>query len=370
MAGAAAGGGVSRWPSLAAAARAARPAPFELWTVGGAVATIALLRARGLDYGWNTVAHTFPALLAALPRLLAVGLALNLVAARLGGERWRDYLRGIASGRWALGWARLWLMVAVQIYAYMWLKVSIPLVNARLWDGELWRLDRLLHFGVSPTVLAIELAAGTPLARAIDVLYGLWIPSVPLVFAYVFCWREAAPRRHLALASAALWTLGAWMYFALPAVGPCYASPDVMAPVAADMPTAVGTQRALWQNYLGMVRSRGAQPDHFQPMFGVAAMPSLHVGAYVLFALWSRRHARRWQLFWWLATGVIFCGSLATGWHYAVDGYAGALLAWLAIRIADRFEPVERGETEPRESPVLASPAACPRSSGADSARS
>jgi hypothetical protein len=332
---------VSLRRAVAAAARAARPYPYELWTVGGALATIALLRSRGLDYGWNTIEHTFPSLLAALPRLFALGLVLNLVAARLAGERPGDYLRGVATVRWAALWARLWLMAAVQIYAYMWLKVSIPLVNERLWDGELWRLDRWLHFGYSPTVLAIELVAGTPLARAFDVLYGAWIPSIPLVFAYVFAWRREAPRRNLALASAALWTLGAWIYFALPAVGPCYASPDVVRPIAAEMPTAAATQRALWRNYRGMVASRGGQPDHFQPMYGVAALPSLHVGAYVLFALWSRRHARRWQTFWWVAAGLVFFGSLATGWHYAVDGYAGALLAWLAIRIADRWEPVE-----------------------------
>jgi hypothetical protein len=327
-------------PPAGAGLGSLRPHPFEVWTVAGALLTILFLRWRGLDYGWNTIAHTFPALLSALPRLLVLGLGLQMMVTRLGGGRIGEYLRGIATWRWALLWVRLWVMVAVQIYAYMWLKVSIPLVHARLWDVELWRLDRWLHFGLSPTVFAIELVAGTPLARAVDVVYGLWIPSIPLVFAFVFCGRRDGPRRNLALASAVLWTLGAWIYVALPALGPCYASPDVMAPVRAEMPTAIGTQQALWQHYLGMVQSRGSQPDHFSPMLGVAALPSLHVGAYVLFALWSWRHARRAFVPWTVASAVIFFGSLATGWHYAVDGYAGALLAWAAVAIADRFEPV------------------------------
>jgi hypothetical protein len=355
---------VSEAPAAPAWRTALRPYPFELWTLGGAVLTILFLRWRGLDYGWNTIAHTLPALLAGLPRLLAIGLVLQLVATRFGGERLGDYLRGIATWRWALLWLRLWTMVAVQIYAYMWLKVSIPLVHARLWDVELWRLDRWLHFGLSPSVFAIELVAGTPLARVVDVVYGLWIPSIPLVFAYVFCGRRDGARRNLALASAVLWTLGAWIYLALPALGPCYASPDVVASVRAEMPTAAATQRALWHHYLGMVQSRGSQPDHFSPMLGVAALPSLHVGAYVLFALWSRRHARRWFVPWTIASAAIFFGSLATGWHYAVDGYAGALLAWAAVAVADRFEPVADA------TPVLASPPSCPQSSSAASARS
>jgi len=53
---------------------------------------------------------------------------------------------------------------------------------------------------------------------------------------------------------------------------------------------------------------------------------------------------------------VIFFGSLATGWHYAVDGYAGALLAWAAVAIADRFEPV--GDSGVRRTSGAASEAA------------
>jgi len=316
------------------------PFPFELAGLVAAAATLALLRLHGLDYGWNTVVLTFPSLWKAMPRLLAIGVGLGLVAASLGGEGTRSYLARIARGRWFLLWVRLWVAISVQIYAYMWLKVSIPLMTARLYDIELWRLDRWLHFGLSPTVLAIQLVAGTPLARLVDLGYELWVPSVPVIFAFVFATADDARRRHLALASAVLWVVGAWLYFFVPALGPCYSAPDALAPIRAEMPDSMATQQMLWTHYLRMVRGRGGVVETFSPMLGVAAMPSLHVGAYALFALWARRHARRWFVPFVVATVGIFFGSLATGWHYAVDGYAGALLAWLAMWVADRWEPV------------------------------
>jgi len=330
-------------------ATAVRPHNFELGSLGGAVLTLFFLRTRGLPYGWNTVVLTLPSLWRALPRLLAIGVGLGFVAEWLGRRTGREYLRSIAKASWLALWLRLWLAVSVQIYAYMWLKVSIPLVTPRLFDTELWRLDRWLHGGFSPTVLAIQLVAGTPLARLVDRFYELWVPSIPLVFAYVFATRDDARRRHFALASAVLWIVGAWLYLAVPALGPCYSSPDVLTPIRAEMPDSMATQKLLWNQYLHMVRGRGGVVESFSPMLGVAAMPSLHVGAYVLFALWARRHARRWFVPLLVASGMIFLGSLATGWHYAVDGYAGALLGWLALAVADRWEPVGAAAVEAAE---------------------
>ena len=59
---------------------------------------------------------------------------------------------------------------------------------------------------------------------------------------------------------------------------------------------------------------------------GIAAFPSLHVGMIVLFTLALRRYG---PVFWCLAVYslIVQIGSVALGWHYAIDGYAGALLA-------------------------------------------
>jgi hypothetical protein len=152
---------------------------------------------------------------------------------------------------------------------------------------------------------------------------------------------RADRRRNFAFACLALWVAGAWIYVAVPAVGPVFAAPEAFREVLAGMPHAADIQGRLWANYLGITASRAGAPlPPMRPFLAVAAMPSLHVGAHWLFALWARRRAPRLFVPWAAATALTFFGSLATGWHYAVDGYAGMLLAWGAIRLADRFEPV------------------------------
>jgi hypothetical protein len=324
-----------------------RPYPFELLTYGAALATLIFLRARGLHYGWNTISHTFFAVLWTLPLMLVVGVGLRALADRVVGEPVLPYLRAVASRRWLSLWLRLVACFVGYVYAYTWLKVSVPLLRADLDDFQLWRLDRWLHLGVSPTVLAIELVAGTPLAWWIDRYYGYWLYIVPLWTAFVYSSTRDDARRHFAFGVSLMWIAGAWIYYAVPAVGPCYWSPDVMDPVRGQMPLAEGTQWNLWQQYRGMLEARGGTLRVFSPALGVAALPSLHVAAFVFFALWSRRHARRWYGPWIAATALIFFGSLATGWHYAIDGYVGALLAWASIAVADRLEPAGPADARP-----------------------
>jgi hypothetical protein len=378
---------------------------FELVAVGMAVAALGFLRLNRLHYGWNTIEYTFPPLVRALPRLLLAGVALQLLVhlvqgvldrlrARLparrtaagagergappGGPRatawWAPaagYLRALARPAWLLLWLRAWVAAMLFVYAYCWLKISVPLVRADLYDQALWKLDRLLHLGLSPNVFAIELVAGTPLARLLDSWYALWVPTMPIATAYFFAAARADRLKNFALAFVLLWTVGAWGYLALPALGPCYASPDVLDPIRHEIPSALAVQRALWANYLQMVRGRSGLLESFQPEFGVAAMPSLHVGAHALVFFWARRRERWLALPAGLATGLTFFGSLTTGWHYAVDGYAGIALAFGAVALADRWEAVGEEASppgEPRGRPDSAPAPATPLAAGGERA--
>ena len=56
-------------------------------------------------------------------------------------------------------------------------------------------------------------------------------------------------------------------------------------------------------------------------------MPSLHVGAQAFLAIWAARRSKRLARTLWALTAVTVLGSLVTGWHYAIDGYAGLALA-------------------------------------------
>lgn len=316
-----------------------RPRPFEVVPFA-AVAAIALgLRAQGLPIGVEALRYIVEAVLHRLPELTLAGLAVHLLAHAVRRRSPLPWLRALVAAP-SLGlWVRLWVVLTAVTFGYSWLKVCVPLLRDGLLDARLWALDQALHFGLSPTVLTVELVAGTPLAGALDVWYALWLSCVLVFQSAVFVAGDLGRRRNFALACGLLWLAGSLVYLALPAVGPCFAAPEVFDGIRDEMPRAARIQARLWGHYQALVAPADGGPRVFRPFLAVAALPSLHVGAHWLFALWSKRHAPRLQLPFVVATGLTFVGSLATGWHYALDGYAGMLLAWGAVRIADRLEP-------------------------------
>jgi membrane-associated phospholipid phosphatase len=68
-------------------------------------------------------------------------------------------------------------------------------------------------------------------------------------------------------------------------------------------------------------------------------MPSLHVGISVLFALVAWRRSRVVGVVLWLYAVVIQIGSVILAWHYAVDGYLGAVFAVVSWKAALAFVP-------------------------------
>jgi hypothetical protein len=321
---------------------------FELYTLAVFVLAVAFLRARGLRVDWQTIDYTFGPFLPAAPRFLLLGVALQIgyhaLFAPGGGARRKeaaDYLRRVVTLPWLVLWARLFVAYALFNYVYFWIKVCVPLLNRSLWDPLLWRVDRWLHLGLSPSVLAAELFEGSFLLSWLDRWYGVWILTVMGTIVFFAASPRQDLRRSFLLSCSLLWTLGAAIYLAVPAVGPAYTDPDVFAPVIEELPRAAGGQAALWENYQRMVAGRDGQLYAFNPTRGVAALPSLHVGAHVLFFLWARRFTPPLSPLFLVASVLTFLGSLVTGWHYAVDGYAGAALAVLAYWAARRLEPVE-----------------------------
>ena len=96
---------------------------------------------------------------------------------------------------------------------------------------------------------------------------------------------------------------------------------------------ALEVQEALWQAYL----ANGGNA-------AISAMPSMHVATSVLMAFYAFRHSKALGWLMSIFAFLIMVGSVHLGWHYAVDGYLGALIAWacwwaglrLAARGADK----------------------------------
>jgi hypothetical protein len=236
-------------------------------------------------------------------------------------------------------------MIAVHatIMVFVNLKQYIPAINEMLYDSPLWRLDAWLHLGIDPAVVATELAAEYGLLPWLDRAYVLYYPAqvvVPLAFLVSVKLRPL--RGRFFFAYCLLWMLGGAMYLAWPSLGPVYYRGSRFLWLD-QAPYAQYLQELLIRDY---VRFR-TDPSYYTVKLyqGVAALPSLHVGVLTLFAI----AAARWRalaLGLWLLTFVTFIGSLALGWHYAVDGYAGALLAWVAWLAARRAVPEQRPDRD------------------------
>ncbi len=263
----------------------------------------------------------------ALDRAVGPRLGLGALAARL------------TSARVFLEFVAAMVAVHVTLVVFVNLKQYVPALNPRLYDSPLWRFDAWLHFGIDPAVWATDFATRFGLLGFLDHAYLLFFPTqllVPLLF--VFSTRLRPARGGFFFAYCLLWMLGSLVYILWPALGPAYYRP--MRFLGLDgAPLAQHLQWTLIQDY---ARFR-AGPEYYavKLYYGVAALPSLHVGMFTLFSLATTRW-RGLCLLLWVLTAITFVGSLALGWHYAIDGYAGALLAGLAWSLGRRVAPPDR----------------------------
>jgi hypothetical protein len=259
------------------------------------------------------------------------------------------YRRGTTHDLVAIYRSRVWISDTVRLivfsalcgYAYCWIKLSVPILHRSLYDQQLWNIDRVIGFGYAPTVFILTLFSSPAFVHFIDNTYAtVLVPAFSIIPAIFLSMPERRVRLAFMNSNTLLWLVGAWLYVAVPALGPAYSFPDVWMPLAPVLPKTQLLQRLLMANYRAATStSVNSQPINL--FFGVAAFPSLHVGFQVLSYLWMRRLTRWGTLFGVLAV-FTFIGSVITGWHYVVDGIAGGLLAWAVYAAAQRV-PAIRG---------------------------
>lgn len=273
---------------------------------------------------------------------VAVGIALRLL---LGWRRGR--LRRLTtiyrSPRWIADSLRLQLGLALLTHTYGWIKLLVPILHPRLYDRQLFDLDRALFGGNSPSVFLLTLFSDSRFLRFIDMTYANVFAATMLAATAYFL---SDPRAKLRIAymtsNAMLWLSGAWAYVLVPSLGPAYRFPQVWLEYAGQLRTTQAIQALLMQNYQNVLRlTRGIQAP-VRVVYGVAAFPSLHVASQVFIALWMRREWAYGQLVFGLCAFFILVGSMVTGWHYFVDGVAGALLAIVSYVVCVHAYDVHR----------------------------
>ena len=233
------------------------------------------------------------------------------------------------------------LNIAVILFllatAFIFLKSVIPILNPFSWDQAFMEIDRLLFWGVHPWEVLHPFLGYPIVTFLINVIYYFWVPTLLAFYLLlIFLANHHSLRLQYLVATVLVWFIGGNLLATLfSTAGPCYFASVGLAhePYAGLMAYLRGVneiypiwalqlQDLLWQTF--------GQPQNSFNL--ISAMPSMHVGTSVLFALLA------WRLnvwFGWVMTGfamLIFLGSIHLGWHYAVDGLVALLITlplWL-----------------------------------------
>jgi TRAP-type C4-dicarboxylate transport system permease small subunit len=275
------------------------------------------------------------------PVLFAGILLRALLAARRGRRRGAARLRALLKPRSLADLARFLAVLALTSWAYSWLKVALPLLRPGvLTDPALFRVETALHLGVNPGRLLQGVFPYPGLWRALDGYYGAFILTVMFGIAWFGAALSIRDRARVAAGFTFLWIAGSWLYVAAPSLGPCFVLKDDYTDVRAAMPAQSATMDLLFAHY-GRVRSIHRHPEgaDLSPYLGVAAMPSLHVGAQAFFMFAARRRSKALFLLFAALTALTFFTSVVSGWHYAIDGYAALVLAWACEAAGRRCVP-------------------------------
>ncbi len=263
---------------------------------------------------------------------------------------WRD--RPVTGAlRWLTGrnWLEIlfvrvplaYLLMSLIGYVLFNFKVNIASFAPYSWDHYFAEFDRLLFLGYDPWVITHRVFSSLDATSLLDNLYLLWFLVLNLsAFSVAVLPMRNHTRLTFLLAYGLNWVIGgAFLAIILPAAGPVYMERITGDPVFVPLMDllyqysqltevrALGIQELLWEGY--------TNPD-VDPL-GISAFPSLHVemAATCAFLGFAASRVIGWTLA--LYTAAILVGSVHLGWHYAIDGIAGIVLAIVFWRISARI---------------------------------
>jgi membrane-associated phospholipid phosphatase len=222
------------------------------------------------------------------------------------------------------------LVMAVVLISFAQIKNLIPSLQPFVWDRFFVELDRTLHFGSLPHEYLLPLFDWHYVISFFTGIYNIWLFMMYFVLVIACFMRpESAARMQFLIAFVLTWAIGGnLMASVFSSAGPVYLErlglgtdyavlmQSLQAHAATGALTVIETQDLLWRWHTSE-----------QPINAISAFPSMHVASSTLMALFAFRLSR-WVGF--LLTGFaigIMVGSVLLAWHYAADGYVGALIA-------------------------------------------
>jgi hypothetical protein len=257
----------------------------------------------------------------------------------LGRKVWSDYL---APARLSHG-LHTAIFLSVFMAGYALTKKAIPLIHPFAWDETFMRWGKDLHFGLHPYQVLAPILNVPVITYGLSLVYIIWFPVMFCSWLWQgFERRDNALRLQFFLSFMLTWFFGTSVLGTLfSSAGPGFygrliPGPDPYAPLLAWLAEA-NSSYPIWSvpvmDELWKIHTLGVPGTN-----GISAMPSMHVATSVLLGILGFASGRRW-LGWLLSAFavLVFFGSIHLGWHYAVDDYAGAVVAasswWIAGKL-------------------------------------
>ena len=250
----------------------------------------------------------------------------------------KDLWHYVSSGARMANGIPMVIIMIIFMYVFVGVKASIPNLNPYSWDHYFSELDRTLHFGQLPWQWLQPILGHPFITFAININYSGWFLVMWMTWVYfAFADSPSVLRTRFFLGFFLMWILiGGIMAIVFSSAGPCYygrlgLSRDPYADLMAYLRGAnevfpvwaIPVQDVLWQGHVGK-----------SEIVGISAMPSMHNGSALLFALAGYQVSRFVGHLLSAHAALIFIGSIHLGWHYAVDSYlawALTLVIWFAV---------------------------------------
>jgi hypothetical protein len=214
--------------------------------------------------------------------------------------------------------------VAAQFCILGWLKAAMPF-SVGFWSDHLLADADAWIFGADPWRLVQWLPP-----TLIDTAYVTWAQSTLFLMAVLPLLPRSEKRDRAILSFFLVMAASAILQYALPSAGPIFYERLGFGERFADLPSrpwAQVTSDYLWANYLDNGSRVGA---------GISAFPSLHVAGAAWVAAVVSSYSRKMAPIAWAYFTLILMGSVYLGWHYALDGIAGLLIAAAMCRLVAR----------------------------------
>jgi hypothetical protein len=215
----------------------------------------------------------------------------------------------------------------VTYVGYRNLKSYLPFIREGRLDPLLKDIDRALFFGGDPAIFLHQVLGEGVSAHVLSFVYLIFLPFVPISLIAWLVWSRNISFGYWYVTALCLcWSLGTASYYAVPSLGPVYASPWLYADL--DSTGVASLQDGL---YYSRIDALFVNP--LLDLQSVAGFASLHVAIILCATLvchYTVRHAGiRW--FMWVYFALTVVATIYFGWHYIADDVAGAAIAVVAV---------------------------------------